>query len=619
MENAWRRSAYLDQHVVEDEIMDALTNRKTVCTSNSWMDVTDGDGEPRMMDYRSFANDPEYQDDEAWAFPYGEVIATVTFPVRDYEVEFEFHMHVEEGKAHRYGPLPMVQVTLHDPYNGDCILDASGMESEMGQWRGGAEFWFSPNPGDSFVHDVLWDEELVDEIAYAVTERDEYAKMMGLASRKTAAFWEDLGDGIFVADYDGGYHSIVCYVGDGWAFVLERGLDFMATTVADNSDDPAPSAEEAMRLSDEAYERITGRVAKVAGGGRFPQLPWFERKRDAFGTDQRWEYQFGDYRIVIGQDMHGICGDGRWDWEVCRKNSSGDLMLQSWDKFDSLEEAYEDLRMVVFHEKDEPRSDLWFDDMAGMDLLFGRRASGDWRDMGDYCVSPSGIEFRVEEFVDPSWPAYDRSVAEAMLSNYGEIYVDRYGLPIDDEYDQEEISHAWDSDSAWARSGLSRRTAMPLGDVPRWFADKVYQLTGKLFKDFDLMKLWDLVYDADTCLEDAIDNAVHLLGPTMGIARRAQFFGYEPKTTFWQDFSIADMFGAGAVRGTFDRAFAEWKSDYVYLTELVMVLNWKLWEHYEAGDDGLAELYNELWGKADLYAQDNLTGEELDYFYRTTD
>lgn len=37
--------------------------------------------------------------------------------------------------------------------------------------------------------------------------------------------------------------------------------------------------------------------------------------------------------------------------------------------------------------------------------------------------------------------------------------------------------------------------------------------------------------------------------------------GYKPFTTFWQDFSIADRFGASAVQDTFNRAFAEWKDD----------------------------------------------------------
>lgn len=94
--------------------------------------------------------------------------------------------------------------------------------------------------------------------------------------------------------------------------------------------------------------------------------------------------------------------------------------------------------------------------------------------------------------------------------------------------------------------------------------------------------------------------------------------GYKPKTTFYEDFSIADHFGKTAVKDTFNRAFKHWKQDYEYLTELVMVLNWKIWEHYET-NEALAKLYNELWEAADLYATENLKGEELSYFYHTTD
>lgn len=94
--------------------------------------------------------------------------------------------------------------------------------------------------------------------------------------------------------------------------------------------------------------------------------------------------------------------------------------------------------------------------------------------------------------------------------------------------------------------------------------------------------------------------------------------GYKPKTTFWEDFSIADKFGVNAVKDTFHRAFKEWKTNYEYLTELVVVLNWKIWEHYERNET-LAQLYNDLWIDADEYAMENLKGEELAYFYSTTD
>ena len=94
--------------------------------------------------------------------------------------------------------------------------------------------------------------------------------------------------------------------------------------------------------------------------------------------------------------------------------------------------------------------------------------------------------------------------------------------------------------------------------------------------------------------------------------------GYKPQTTFWDDFSIADAFGLEAIQDTYNRAFGEWKTNHIYLTELVMVLNWKIWQWYEK-DDAKCTLYNKLWSEADEWACDNLQGEELNYFYETTD
>ena len=94
--------------------------------------------------------------------------------------------------------------------------------------------------------------------------------------------------------------------------------------------------------------------------------------------------------------------------------------------------------------------------------------------------------------------------------------------------------------------------------------------------------------------------------------------GYHPISTFYEDFSIADRFGIPSIRDTFNRAFENWKTDYKMLTELVMVLNWKIFRWYKSNDK-LARVYNDLWEKADIYATENLKGEELSYFYRTTD
>ena len=94
--------------------------------------------------------------------------------------------------------------------------------------------------------------------------------------------------------------------------------------------------------------------------------------------------------------------------------------------------------------------------------------------------------------------------------------------------------------------------------------------------------------------------------------------GYILTSTFWEDFSIADAFGAEAVRDTFKRAFNEWKGNYIYLTELVIVLNHKIWQYY-ATNEPLAYVYKDLWEVADCYACENLTGEEASFFYNITD
>lgn len=101
-----------------------------------------------------------------------------------------------------------------------------------------------------------------------------------------------------------------------------------------------------------------------------------------------------------------------------------------------------------------------------------------------------------------------------------------------------------------------------------------------------------------------------------------QITGYEPQTTFWEDFSIAENFGAAAVQDTYDRIMKAWSDNYIYLTELVMVLNWNIWYWHSCQSrqaEELTELYNELYEKTDAYCLDYLNGDELSYFLRTVD
>lgn len=95
--------------------------------------------------------------------------------------------------------------------------------------------------------------------------------------------------------------------------------------------------------------------------------------------------------------------------------------------------------------------------------------------------------------------------------------------------------------------------------------------------------------------------------------------GYECVTTLYQDFTIADAFGVDAIRDTYNRVFKEWKHSVEYMTELAMVLNHKIWEHYHKQNSGLYIAYDTLWKQQDEWCMSNLSDEDLSYYVRTTD
>lgn len=108
------------------------------------------------------------------------------------------------------------------------------------------------------------------------------------------------------------------------------------------------------------------------------------------------------------------------------------------------------------------------------------------------------------------------------------------------------------------------------------------------------------------------------MGFSVKVFDSESYCGYKQQTTFYEDFGIAEHFGKDAIVDTFNRSLDMWKRNTEYLTELVMVLNWKIWEHHETKPE-FAEIYNILWSTADEYAQKHLKGKDLSYYYRTTD
>lgn len=94
--------------------------------------------------------------------------------------------------------------------------------------------------------------------------------------------------------------------------------------------------------------------------------------------------------------------------------------------------------------------------------------------------------------------------------------------------------------------------------------------------------------------------------------------GYKPITTFYEDFSIADGFGVDAIKDTYNKAFENWKNDYKYMTELVMVLNWKCWRWYETNEE-YSKLYKDMYEELSSWCLDNFEEHELSYYFNITD
>lgn len=98
----------------------------------------------------------------------------------------------------------------------------------------------------------------------------------------------------------------------------------------------------------------------------------------------------------------------------------------------------------------------------------------------------------------------------------------------------------------------------------------------------------------------------------------ADLIGYTPNTTFWDDFSIADIFGIEAIIDTFERAFSEWKEDVRYISELSLVLNHK-GIYYSDSRPMLSNAYLTLWERLHRWAQNYYTGEDAEYYFSVTD
>lgn len=95
------------------------------------------------------------------------------------------------------------------------------------------------------------------------------------------------------------------------------------------------------------------------------------------------------------------------------------------------------------------------------------------------------------------------------------------------------------------------------------------------------------------------------------------------ESVFWEAFDNADETGKKTITAIAGILFERWKDEVHELTDLVMVINHKCWEHYRNGNDDLSsfygDLYYEYYEKTINYMEKKGMDSELTYFIRTLD
>lgn len=120
-------------------------------------------------------------------------------------------------------------------------------------------------------------------------------------------------------------------------------------------------------------------------------------------------------------------------------------------------------------------------------------------------------------------------------------------------------------------------------------------------------------------------------------ANLADMGNYERKYTFYSDFGIAEFCevykaDAGAVKDTYNRVEEFWGSSIEAITEVVMVLNHKIWSFYDNVDSSylgcseewrqhFMEVYQELYERCVAFIEKTFANdsEALSYYYEVTD
>ena len=95
--------------------------------------------------------------------------------------------------------------------------------------------------------------------------------------------------------------------------------------------------------------------------------------------------------------------------------------------------------------------------------------------------------------------------------------------------------------------------------------------------------------------------------------------GYTQRTTFWDDFTIAERWGVKAIEDTYRNAFNSWKTDVVFIVELCLVLNWKMLYMDEKHMTEKSVMYYKCWVELSNWCERHLEAGAYEYFLNVTD
>lgn len=112
-----------------------------------------------------------------------------------------------------------------------------------------------------------------------------------------------------------------------------------------------------------------------------------------------------------------------------------------------------------------------------------------------------------------------------------------------------------------------------------------------------------------------MSNLTKIMEQKLALERQ---FDYKFESSFWEEFSIAEDYGPEGIRKHYDTVFEQYRDNLNFLTELVLVLNWKIYQWYQV-DDTLGMTYDELWKRTDGYAMETLKGDDLHKYLSVLD